>query len=59
MNRLATGETTLMEETKSIQMAMCLEQNTNGTGDMHEQESMKNRECLLRVNALLASGASE
>ena len=48
-----------MEETKSIQMAMCLEQNTNGTGDMHEQESMKNRECLLRVNALLASGASE
>ena len=59
IDRIASGETTVREETKSIQAAICLEQNTIGTGEMYKQETMDNRECLLRATALLTFCAGE
>ena len=59
IDRIATGETTTKEEKRSIQMALYHEQSANGTGDKSEQEDIENRNCLLRVDALLTSVGSE
>lgn len=59
INRTATGETTVLEETQSIKKAIVEEQKNSAAGTMDTEEAIKNRESLLRVSALLSFGKSE